>query len=112
MNKLDRVKISKIVRGFLEKRRPPIAARSKLDFGFRFFDQSVELIEIRPRLSKQPGKTEHAFAKATFVKSLGVWKVFWMRGNLKWHPYDPPQAESLDEFLKLVDDDKHHCFFG
>ena len=109
---LDRTAISKTVRAFLEKRRPPPPMRSKLDFGFRFYDQSVELIEIRPRTSKQPGKTEHSFAKATFVKSLGVWKVFWMRGNLKWHPYDPPQAKSLNDFLKLVDEDSHLCFFG
>jgi hypothetical protein len=111
MSTLDRVKISKTVRAFLEKRRPPLAVRPKLDFGFRFSDQSVELIEIRPRMSK-PGKTEHAFAKATFVKSRGVWKVFWMRGNLKWHPYKPPHAKSLEDFLKMVDEDRQHCFFG
>ena len=51
-------------------------------------------------------------AKATFVKTAGIWKVYWMRGNLKWHPYDPATAPSLEAFLKLVHEDKHNCFFG
>ena len=111
MNTLDRSQVSKTVRAFLETRRPGVSLREKLDFGFRFYKQSIELLEIRPKFNK-PGKTEHAFAKATFVKSLGIWKIYWMRGNLKWHPYEPAQVRSLDAFLKLVNEDKLHCFFG
>jgi hypothetical protein len=112
MSVLDRVEVSKTVRAFLEKHRPQDPKiRAKLDYGFRFHKQSVELIEIRPSLYRK-GKTEHAFAKATFVRSLGAWKVYWMRGNLKWHPYEPPTAPSLEAFLELVHADKHHCSFG
>src|SRR5579863_3787152 len=88
MDTLDRSKVSKGVRAFLDKRRPPEAMRAKLDFGFRFHNQRIELIEIRPRFNG-PGKTEHSFAKATFIKARGHWKIYWMRGNLKWHPYEP-----------------------
>lgn len=49
-----------------------------------------------------PGKTEHAFAKATYVKTRGVWKVYWMRGNLEWHPYEPARVRSFEAFLQLV----------
>ena len=113
MTTLDRATVSKAMRAFLEKRRPRDAAtRAKLDYGFRFHKQSVELIEIRPRMNDKPGKTEHAFAKATFVRSLGTWKVYWMRGNQKWHPHEPPTARSLKAFLEIVDADAHHCFFG
>lgn len=109
---LDRIKISKTVRAFLEARRPPVELRNKLDFGFRYHRQCVELIEIRPKLGGKPGKTEHSFAKATYVKTTGIWKIYWMRGNLKWHPYEPATARSLEGFLKLVNEDKNHCFFG
>jgi len=112
MNTLDRVRVSKTVRAFLDKRRPPPTVRAKLDYGFRFHKQSVELIELRSRMLKRPGKPEHAFAKATFVKSRGVWEVFWMRGNLKWHRYDPPDAKTLEDFLALVRADTQRCFFG
>lgn len=112
MSTLDRVEVSKTVRTFLDGIRPADpTVREKLDFGFRFHRQSLELIEIRRRFNG-PGKTEHAFAKATFVKTRGTWKVYWMRGNLKWHPYEPSTARSLNLFLKLVKEDKHGCFFG
>ena len=111
MKVLDRVQVAKTVRAFLDIKRPADPAiRVKLDFGFRFQRQSVELLEIRPKFNK-PGKTEHAFAKATFIRSQGVWMVYWMRGNLKWHPYVPAKVRSLSAFLKLVGEDKHHCFF-
>jgi hypothetical protein len=113
MNTLDRVEVSNTVRAYLEKRRPKEpSVRAKLDYGFHFHKQSVELLEIRPRMGGKPGKTEHAFAKATFVHSLNVWKVYWMRGTGKWHPYEPPTARSLAAFLELVEADEHHCFFG
>ncbi len=109
---MDRIAVLKTVRMFLNKIRPPSKAiRSKVDFGFRFFGQTVELVEIRPKRTGV-GKIEHAFAKGTFVASRGIWKVYWMRGNLKWHPYEPPTARTLKEYLDLVQKDEHHCFFG
>ena len=112
MNALDRVQVAKTVRTFLDTKRPvDPAIRVELDFAFRFHRQSVELLEIRPKFNK-PGKTDHAFAKATFVKAQAIWKVYWMRGNLKWHPYQLAKVRSLNAFLKLVGEDKHHCFFG
>ena len=109
---MDRAHISKTVQEFLETRRPVGAIRAKLDYGFRYYKQSVELIEIRPKFNGKPGKTEHAFAKATYVKTNGIWKIYWMRGNLKWHPYLPSTVRSLQAFLKLVNEDKNGCFFG
>jgi hypothetical protein len=109
---LDRTTISKTVRAFLKNRRPELALRSKLDYGFRYFEQSVELVEIRPRMGGKPGKAEHAFAKATYVKPKRIWKIYWMRANLRWHPYEPPTVRSLEAFLKLVNEDKNGCFFG
>jgi hypothetical protein len=32
---------------------------------------------------------------------------------LKWHGYDPmPEVASIEEFVALVDEDSHCCFFG
>jgi hypothetical protein len=55
---------------------------------------------IRP-LWRQPDRIiEDAVAKATYVKTQRVWKVYWQRADLKWHRYDPdPEVDSLDEFL-------------
>lgn len=108
---LDRIRVSKTVRVFLEQRRPPAHVREKLDYGFLFYRHTVELLEIRPKWRK-PGKNKFAFAKAVFVKARGAWKVYWRRASLKWHSYEPPTARSLSAFLKLVNEDKHGCFFG
>ncbi len=56
---------------------------------------------------------EHPVAKATYVKTQGIWKVYWQRADLKWHGYEPdPEVETLQEFLAIVDRDEYACFFG
>jgi len=109
---IDRVRVAKEVHSFLDRRRPSPEIRPKLDFGFRFHGRCLELLEIRPRFQKPDEKGQHAFAKAIYVGTKGVWRVYWMRGTGKWHPYEPHLVKSLRGFLRLVDEDKHGCFFG
>lgn len=106
-------KIEKEVGRFVEKRRPPAHIRPELDLGFRVKDQSVEIFEIRPRWRHPGEKIEQPVAKATYVKTQKLWKVYWQRADLKWHSYDPaPEVDTLQAFLGLVDRDEHGCFFG
>lgn len=98
---------------FLERRRPPPHVRHQLDLGYTHSDQSVTIIEIRPDWKDASKIMETPVAKATFVRAKNVWKVYWMRSDLKWHAYLPcAEVATLDEFLMLVDKDAHHCFFG
>ena len=104
-------RLEKIVGAFVEQRRPPPHIRPKLDFAFRIAGQSVELFEVRPRYLGAPA--EQPVAKATYVKTSGLWRVFWMRADLKWHAYPPaPHVDRIEQFLALVDADEHACFFG
>jgi hypothetical protein len=106
-------KIEKAIAAFMEKRRPPSSIRSKLDFGYRLSGQSVELLEIRPQWNNPEIILKHAFAKTTYVRSQRVWKIFWMRADLKWHRYDPvPEVKSIEKFLEVVNQDQYSCFFG
>jgi hypothetical protein len=105
--------IEKIMDEYLEKIRPPVHIRNELDIAYRIENQSVELFEIRPAFQKQNRKTEHAIAKATYVKRAREWRLYWMRADLKWHRYEPtPEVNSLDEFLKIVEEDAYGCFNG
>jgi hypothetical protein len=105
--------IEKAIAAFMEKRRPPISIRSKLDLGYRISGQSVELFEIRPRWDKPEIILEHDFAKTTYVRTQKAWKIFWMRADLKWHRYEPvPEVNSVEKFLEVVDQDEYSCFFG
>lgn|SRR5690554_5124004 len=112
-NDIERKRAENLVAAFIEKHRPPPHIRPELDLGFRVQGQSIEIFEIRPALRAPEQKIEQSVAKTTFVKSQHVWKVYWQRADLKWHPY-PPASEvgSLEQFLSLVEKDEHACFFG
>lgn len=104
---------TKAVEQFLEKRRPPTHLRDEVDIGARLVRQSIEIFEIRPVWNDPSEKMKSSVAKATYVKSRDRWKVYWMRADLKWHGYDPcPVVRTLEEFLELVDEDSHGCFWG
>ncbi len=106
-------RIEKAVNKFMEKRRPPLHIRDQLDFGFRIKGQSVELYEIRPLWDNPDKKIEGAITKATFVKTKKIWKIYWQRADLKWHNYQPgPEVKNIEDFLSVVDQDAHGCFFG
>lgn len=113
LSEFETKRIEKEVRAFVEKRRPPPHIRPELDLGFRVKGQSVEIFEVRPRWRHPGEKLEHSVAKATYVKTQRIWRVYWQRADLKWHGYEPnPQVETLEEFLAVVDRDEYACFFG
>lgn len=114
LSEFESARVRRAVEVFLEKRRPPPHIRRELDLGYRIIGQSVELFEVRPAFMGPPGETmERAFAKATFVRTRGEWKVFWKRADLKWHGYEPAATvKSVEEFCLLVDQDAYCCFFG
>ena len=110
---IEMQRYKKLVAAFIEKRRPPLHIRPKLDLGFRVEGQSVEIFEIRPVWRNPEEKMEHPVAKTTYVKTQDIWKVYWMRADLKWHVYTPlPEVAKLEEFLQLVDQDIYGCFWG
>lgn len=113
LNDLERKRVEKAVGAFIEKRRPPPSIRPKLDLGFRISGQSVELFEIRPQWDRPEVRRERSFAKTTYVRTQGLWKVYWMRADLKWHSYQPDAAVArIDDFLAVVAKDEYACFFG
>jgi len=105
--------IIKIMEAYIASIRPGPEIRHLLDIGYELTANSVILVEIRPLWNNPQEILRHPYAKATFVKSKGVWKIYWLRGNLKWYPYDPkPTVKNLRFFLKIVDDDLYGCFKG
>jgi len=113
LNDIERKRIEKTVDAFVQKRRPAPRIRPQLDIGYRVRGQSVEIFEIRPRWQEPEVKMEHPVAKATFVRSQVLWKIFWMRADLKWHGYEPlPAVGTIEKFLAAVDKDEYACFWG
>ena len=113
LSELERKRCEKIVGAFIDTLRPPAHLRPKVDLGFRVTARSVEIFEIRPRFDDPKKMLEHSVAKGTFVKSIGAWRVYWQRADLRWHRYDPvPEVASLEEFVEVVAEDANACFWG
>lgn len=99
--------------GFMAKRRPPPEIRPRLDLAFKIEGQSVTIYEVRPYWRDPTQTTESPVAKATFVRSVKRWRIFWQRADLKWHVYEPcAEVERIEDFLDLVHADERYCFWG
>ena len=114
ISEFETKRCEQIIQRYVDGRRPPPHIRPELDLDCRVTEQSVELFEIRPVWKGKPGeKMERPFAKATYVKSKAVWKIYWQRADLKWHRYEPdPEVNSIEEFISLVENDEYACFYG
>jgi hypothetical protein len=107
------VEIIEALENWIEKNRPPEKIRSKLDFGYKIENQSVYIFEIRPRWDKPEIIQESPIAKTTYIHTKKLWKIFWMRADLKWHGYEPHLfVKSIKDFLSIVKEDKLGCFWG
>ncbi len=106
-------RIENIMDEYLKVSRPPIHIRGKLDIGYRIENQSAVIFEIRPAFNNPSEIIEQPVAKATFVKRSDIWKIYWMRADLKWHRYKPnPDVDDLESFLSVIEEDQYGCFFG
>jgi len=106
-------RIEKLVGQFVEHRRPATHIRKQLDFSFRISGQSFEILEIRPQWNDPTKIQERPIAKATYISSRKIWKLYWMRADLKWHGYKPfPASNSLEKILETINQDRYNCFWG
>lgn len=106
-------RIEKHLGSFINARRPAPHIRHEVDLSYRIDNQNVEIYEIRALWNDPEKKIESPIAKATFIKKDKIWKVYWMRQDLKWHSYKPePVVKTIEEFVSLVDQDKNACFWG
>ena len=103
----------KQIRKFIEARRPPVEIREKVDLGYSFSDLTLEIFEIRPLWNDPDEKINSPVAKARFIKSRNLWKIYWRRASGKWEAYEPePEVKLLADFFKVLNEDKYGCFCG
>ena len=103
----------KAVGEFIEKIRPPLDIRDQLDFRADINGSELVVAEVRPSFQNKKLKREHPVAKAKWISTRRIWRLFWMRADLKWHSYQPfPESPSIAAVLDEVRRDPHGCFFG
>ena len=98
---------------FIEKRRPPVHIRPKLDIRADINGSEVVIYHLRPHFQDPKKILELPFAKTKWVDSHQVWRLYWMRASGKWNAYEPfPEAKTIEAILAEVDRDPYGCFFG
>jgi len=101
------------IKWFLDRRRPPEQIRPKLDIACKLEGQVVDVFEIRPDWQDKTIIRHSPVARLRYVRTENVWRLYWMRSDLKWHAYQPAAVhKSLRAALEEVNADPCCCFFG
>lgn len=111
LTELEIRRTGKVMNDFVNRKRPPMHVRDQVDFKWKLEGQSVYLVEIRRLMDGE--LNERSFAKATWIRTQAVWKIYWQRADLKWHSYEPvAAAKSIQGFCDAVEADPYGCFWG
>jgi len=100
---------------FIEENRPALEIRDKLDLGYRYDKWTFEICEIRPPWNDMTSgkKIWNPVAKAKYVKSRKIWKLYWMRASGKWELFPLSKEEpKLANILATIQDNPNGCFYG
>ncbi len=99
--------------GKMCERRSPALLRDKLRITFQIKGHDVTVYEERPRWNDPQQWTSTPMAKFKYIRKDNVWKLYWMRRDLKFHSYEMPRGtKTLEALVKEVDSDPHGAFFG
>ena len=111
-NELDLKRIDRIVGGLCRRRtRPDLADQLRLDY--EIDGQSVVVFEERPDWRDATQCMRTPVAKLRFVRTTGLWTLYWRRADLKWHRYQPAgPTVDLGAMVEIIDRDEYCAFFG
>jgi len=111
-NELDLKRIDRIVGGLCRRRTcPDLADQLRLDY--EIDRQSVVVFEERPDWRDATERMRTPVARLRFVRTTGVWTLYWMRADLKWHRYEPAESTAdLASLVDVIDRDEYSAFFG
>ncbi len=99
--------------GRLCKRRSPSRLRDQSRAVYVVGGEDVTIYEERLRWDNPQEWTNFGVAKFTYNRKQNVWKLYWMRSDLKWHLYELlPESTRIDRLVTEVDKDPHGAFFG
>lgn len=105
-------KIEKLIGGLCQ-RRSPAHLRDELRLEYKIKGHDIVIYERRPRWDDRTIMAETPVAKIKLVRTVGEWRLYWQRRDLKWHSYPMlPSSHDLAELVAEIDEDPYACFFG
>src|SRR5271169_2733739 len=92
--------------------RSPTHLHDKLQIVFEVKGYDVIVSEKRPRWDDPLQWLNMPIAKFKFIKKDKVWKLYWMRKDMKWHSYFemPNSSKNLEALVQEVDGDPQGAF--
>jgi hypothetical protein len=111
-NELDLKRIDNCLGNFCRRRTRPEHA-DQLRLVYEIHGESVVIAEERPDWQNPAERMRTPVAKLRFVRASGLWTLYWVRADLKWHAYRPaPPTADLAALVEIVDRDEYCAFFG
>jgi hypothetical protein len=99
--------------GDLCRRKTLLQHADELRFAYEIDSQAVSIYEQRPPWRGSGPWTSHGIARFRFSRARGIWTLFWMRQDLKWHRYEPePPSADVAALVAVVEADHFGAFFG
>ena len=103
------------IKEFIDTKRPPVEYRERLDLGYDYDNNVLTIFEIRPVWGSVDEKMNIPIAKAKFIKSRSIWKIYWMTSKMKWLEFESSlisEVKTIDDVIKIIDYDEDACFWG
>lgn len=111
-NELELKRINRSV-GELCRRKTHPEFIEQLRFEWEIDSHTVSIWEVRPPFDGVGDHTRMGVARFRYFPSRGVWILYWMRRDLKWHRYDrAPSTPDLASLVAVVEADEYRAFFG
>jgi heme A synthase len=112
LDELELKRIDRTVGSLCRKLSPPEHAE-KLRTVYEVQGHTVTMYEDRPPWDGVGEWTHRGLARFRYVRSSGLWSLYWMRADLRWHRYDPaPSTADLASLVAVVADDEYGAFLG
>jgi Protein of unknown function (DUF3024) len=95
--------------------RVPEHVRDEVRVEVDVAERHVTIVECRPQWRADMGVdwTRFPIARLRYVKTTGVWSLYWRDRNLRFHAYDRvASTASVEELLAEVDRDPTAIFWG
>ncbi len=94
-----------------EMNRPEF--KDELSILYQVEKQDVIIFEKRPAYQRPKEYIETPAAKLKYLRTKKEWRLSWMRGDLKWHTYNPVKnSVMLSDLVAEIKSDPYGCFWG